>query len=77
MGESYDYSMLPTRYVSTGDKPGFNTQVAKKYPGLASDESLLEWLNQLSLEDHGDEVLKIKGLGLLERMADKAREANP
>jgi hypothetical protein len=29
------------------------------------------------LEDHGDKVLKIKGLGLLERMADKAREANP
>lgn len=60
-GDTYEYSMLPTRYGRKGDKPTFDRQVADKHPELADNDRLMDALDSLSFEDDGGELVKIVG----------------
>jgi hypothetical protein len=56
-GEAYDYTMLPTEHGRQGDKPCFDTQFKKAYPG--AEEDLLAILDDLSFVDDADDILDL------------------
>ena len=59
LGETYDYSMIPNDYGATGDKPTFDTQIAKRHPELKEKKILMERLDSISFEDDGGDLAKI------------------
>ena len=48
-GEVFSYTMQPDEYGKTGDAPGFDTQVNKKYQDV--DDDVLQALEDLSFGD--------------------------
>lgn len=57
-GETYDFSMIPNDYGSKADKPGFAVQYTSKYPGVLSDEEVIEALDCLSFEKDEDDIFE-------------------
>ena len=58
-GRSFDFSMTPINLnygIKKGDKPGFERQVSKEFPDLATDNNLLDILDQLNYEDCSTEL---------------------
>lgn len=65
-GEKFDFSMIPNEHGATGDKPGFETQVPKKFPQFSGNELILDAIDRLDWEEDSD--------GILEALDDLANE---